>query len=126
MASDPAQFLCGECGKGFVDKVKLGLHHYSVHAEKPFECTHCGEKGNGVRKFLNHIREHSTQKKVDKCAECQFETQKPGNLKRHMQILQTVELISVEFPPLYIHSGQEDMDVIEYGICVDPTGKIFP
>ena len=72
------------------------------------------------------MRKHSTQKKVDKCAECQFETQKPGNLKRHMQILQTVEFISVEFPPLYIHSGQEDMDVIEYGICVDPTGKIFP
>ena len=62
MASDPAQFLCGECGKDFVDEVKLGLHHYSVHAEKPFECTHCGEKGN--------MREHSTQKKVDKCAEC--------------------------------------------------------
>ena len=28
MASDPAQFLCGECGKGFVDEVKSGLHHY--------------------------------------------------------------------------------------------------
>ena len=85
MAS-PAQFLCGERGKGFVDEVKLGLHHYSVHAEKSFECTHCGEKGNGRQKFLNHMRKHSTQKKVDKCAECQFETQKPGNLKRHMQI----------------------------------------
>ena len=57
-----------------------------VGVASPFECTHCGEKGNGRQKFLNHMRKHSTQKKVDKCAECQFETQKPGNLKRHMQI----------------------------------------
>ena len=50
-------------GKGFVDKVKLGLHHYSVHAEKSFECTHCGEKGNGRQKFLNHMRKHSTKRR---------------------------------------------------------------
>ena len=58
MASDPAQFLCGECGKGFVDEVKLGLHHYSVHAEKPFECTHCGEKGKifcAKRNMKRHV-----------------------------------------------------------------------
>ena len=33
-----AQFLCNECGKGFVDGVNLGLHQYAVHTEKPFEC----------------------------------------------------------------------------------------
>ena len=81
MAS-PAQFLCGERGKGFVDEVKLGLHHYSVHAEKSFECTHCGEKGTGVQKFQNHMRKHA-QKRVNKCDMCQFETPHPGNLKRH-------------------------------------------
>ena len=28
------QFLCNECGKYFVDYVKLGLHQYAVHTEK--------------------------------------------------------------------------------------------
>ena len=50
-----AQFLCNECGKGFVDDVNLGLHQYAVHTEKPFECAQCGEKGSGVQKFLNNI-----------------------------------------------------------------------
>ena len=26
-----AQFMCNECGKDFVDNVKLGLHQYNVH-----------------------------------------------------------------------------------------------
>ena len=26
-----AQFMCNECGKDFVDDVKLGLHQYNVH-----------------------------------------------------------------------------------------------
>ena len=29
-----AQFLCNECGKDFVDEVKLGLHQYAVHTKK--------------------------------------------------------------------------------------------
>ena len=28
------QFLCNECGKYFVDDVKLGLHQYAVHTKK--------------------------------------------------------------------------------------------
>ena len=35
------QFLCNDCGKGFIDEVKLSVHHYNVHSEKPFECTQC-------------------------------------------------------------------------------------
>ena len=56
-----AQFLCNDYGKSFIDEVKLSMHHYNV------ECTQCGEKGNGVVKFKNHMRKHSTQKKVNKC-----------------------------------------------------------
>ena len=28
------QFLCNDCGKDFVDDVKLGLHQYAVHTKK--------------------------------------------------------------------------------------------
>ena len=41
--------VCNDCGKTFMDDAKLGLHHYAVHSEKPFECSQCGEKGNGVQ-----------------------------------------------------------------------------
>ena len=60
-----AQFLCNDCGKSFIDEVKLSMHHYNVHSEKPFECTQCGEKGSGVQKFKNHIRKHATQNKMN-------------------------------------------------------------
>ena len=39
-----ARFLCNEWGKDFLDDVKLGLHQYAVHTEKPFECAQCGER----------------------------------------------------------------------------------
>ena len=29
-----AQFLCNDCGKSFIDEVKLSMHHYNVHSEK--------------------------------------------------------------------------------------------
>ena len=57
--------VCNDCGKTFMDDAKLGLHHYAVHSEKPFECSQCGEKGNGVQKFKNHMAKHA-QKKVQK------------------------------------------------------------
>ena len=53
-----ARFLCNEWGKDFLDDVKLGLHQYAVHTEKPFE------------KFQNHMRKHKTQKNVSKCELC--------------------------------------------------------
>ena len=81
--------MCNDCGKTFMDDAKLGLHHYAVHSEKPFECSQCGEKGNGVQKFKNHMAKHA-QKKVQKCDMCQFETPHPGNLKRHMKLHTTV------------------------------------
>ena len=40
-----AQFHCNECGKDFSDNVKLGLHQYAVHTEKP-----CSNK------VLNYVR----------------------------------------------------------------------
>ena len=57
------------------------MHHYNVHSEKPFECTQCGEKGNGVVKFKNHMRKHSTQKKVNKCEVCQSSVWNPTSWK---------------------------------------------
>ena len=73
-----AQFLCNECGKDFLDAVKLGLHQYAVHTDKPFECAQCGEMGSGVQKFQNHMRKHKTQKIVSKCELCEFETPHAG------------------------------------------------
>ena len=81
-----AQFLCNECGKDFLDAVKLGLHQYAVHTDKPFECAQCGEMGSGVQKFQNHMRKHKTQKIVSKCELCEFETPHAGNLKRHVKL----------------------------------------
>ena len=54
--------------------------------KKTFECAQCGEKGSGVQKFKNHMRNHSTQKKVYKCEVCHFETPHTGNLKRHVKL----------------------------------------
>ena len=61
------QFLCNDCGKDFVVDVKLGLHMYAMHTEKPFECAQCGERGSGVAKFKNHMRKHKSQNNVSKC-----------------------------------------------------------
>ena len=91
IAMEGSPLVCDDCGKSFTDDVKLGLHHYNVHSEKPFECTHCGEKGTGVQKFQNHMRKHA-QKRVNKCDMCQFETPHPGNLKRHMKLLNCARL----------------------------------
>ena len=76
------QFLCNDCGKDFVDSVKLGVHKYNMHTEKPFECG----RGSGMQKFQNHIRKHKTQKNVSKCELCEFETPHAGNLKRHVKL----------------------------------------
>ena len=81
-----AQFLCNECGKDFLDAVKLGLHQYAVHTDKPFECAQCGDMDSGVQKFQNHMRKHKTQKIVSKCELCEFETPHAGNLKRHVKL----------------------------------------
>ena len=48
-----------------MDDAKLGLHHYAVHSEKPFECSQCGEKGNGVQKFKNHMAKHAQKKSAE-------------------------------------------------------------
>ena len=80
------QFLCNDCGKDFVVDVKLGLHMYAMHTEKPFECAQCGERGSGVAKFKNHMRKHRSQNNVSKCDSCDFETPHAGNLKRHVKL----------------------------------------
>ena len=80
------QFLCNDCGKDFVDSVKLGVHKYNMHTEKPFECAQCGERGSGVAKFKNHMRKHRSQNNVSKCDSCDFETPHAGNLKRHVKL----------------------------------------
>ena len=80
------QFLCNDCGKDFVVDVKLGLHMYAMHTEKPFECAQCGERGSGVAKFKNHMRKHKSQNNVSKCDSCDFETPHAGNLKRHVKL----------------------------------------
>ena len=62
IAMEGSPFVCNDCGKFFTDDAKLGLHHYPVHSEKHFECTHCGEKGTGIQKFQNHMRKHAQKK----------------------------------------------------------------
>ena len=46
-------------------RVKKKKKNYAGNSEKPFECSQCGEKGNGVQKFKNHMAKHA-QKKVQK------------------------------------------------------------
>ena len=36
IAMEGSPLVCDDCGKSFTDDVKLGLHHYAVHSEKPF------------------------------------------------------------------------------------------
>ena len=67
--------MCNDCGKSFMDDAKLGLHHYAVHSEKPFECTQCGEKGTGVQKYKNHMRKHAQKKGKSKTFALEMQSQ---------------------------------------------------
>ena len=66
---DDKKYQCDECGKGFIDKTRLGSHILSLHTnEKPFVCRFmcgfaCSSSGNRTK---HETARHATKQSLDK------------------------------------------------------------
>ena len=75
-----AQFMCNECGKDFVDDVKLGLHQYNVH------CTQCGKILQTKDRLIQHEKSHrlnSEEQKTYSCYICKYKMNSKAYFNDH-------------------------------------------
>ncbi len=77
-------FLCDDCGKGFVGRQKLIEHRRAKHdSESPFRCEICDKSFNRSDKLKVHIRRFHTGEKPFKCDKCDFRAVDSSGLIHH-------------------------------------------
>ncbi|XP_050719044.1 protein abrupt-like [Eriocheir sinensis] len=80
MEENPA-LKCSVCNKQFQKKDSL-TRHMRTHNKEPYTCNQCSFISPSYRASLDHKKkEHGTP---HKCTLCDFATQRPYSLKRHM------------------------------------------
>lgn len=94
--SDTASFVCDDCGNTYPKRHLLNKH-YRIH-KPPLECPHdaCDKKLPQRKELGRHILSHHRSwakkqpefaylfTKVYRCENCAYATDRPDNLKRHV------------------------------------------
>lgn len=63
-------YVCKECGTGFVTKYRLKVHCKSMHAGGSFPCASCGKVFTTLQKHNNHVNTVHKLLKRFKCTKC--------------------------------------------------------
>ncbi|KAF9812355.1 hypothetical protein SFRURICE_005466 [Spodoptera frugiperda] len=63
-------YVCKECGTGFVTKYRLKVHTKSMHAGGNYPCEICGKVFSTSQKYKNHVNTVHKLLKRFKCTKC--------------------------------------------------------
>lgn len=63
-------YVCKECGTGFVTKYRLKVHTKSMHAGGNYPCEICGKVFSTTQKYKNHVNTVHKLLKRFKCTKC--------------------------------------------------------
>ena len=79
-----ADFLCDDCGKGFITRQKMMIHRRAKHTfEKPYICDACGEGFTRSDWLVVHRRRAHTGERPYKCDVCEWRGVDSSSLIHH-------------------------------------------
>ena len=82
--NNQTDFMCHECGKGFITKYKLIHHRRSKHTnERPYVCEECGEGFVRNDKLTVHKRRAHTGERPYPCPQCDWRGVDSSSLIHH-------------------------------------------
>ncbi|KAG6459159.1 zinc finger protein 429 [Manduca sexta] len=88
-------YLCSECGMGFVTENRLKVHAYSTHAEGTYQCEQCNKVLQTKHKLKMHIAIRHNMLKRFKCPKCDERFTEYFPRQKHMAVAHGID--SVKF-----------------------------
>jgi len=94
----PKNYICGECGTGFVSTKDLNRHRVVHTGEKPYSCPYCDQKFTAPSSRATHIRSIHEKSQEFLCPECEKPFNQKSNMVKHYKTihLETVVIICQE------------------------------
>jgi len=94
----PKNYVCGECGTGFVSTKDLNRHRVVHTGEKPYSCPYCDQKFTAPSSRATHIRSIHEKSQEFLCPECEKPFNQKSNMVKHYKTihLETVVIICQE------------------------------
>jgi len=94
----PKNYVCSECGTGFVSSKDLNRHRVVHTGEKPYSCPYCDQKFTAPSSRATHIRSIHEKSQEFLCPECEKPFNQKSNMVKHYKTihLETVVIICQE------------------------------
>ena len=83
----PKNYVCSECGMGFVSSKDLNRHRVVHTGEKPFECPYCDQKFTAPSSRATHIRTIHERSQTYACPQCEKSFNQKSNMIKHYKTI---------------------------------------
>ena len=78
-------FKCTQCEYSCIQANDLRIHRRVHSGEKPYKCDRCEYSSAKPHHYKNHSNKHDNDKKVNKCATCDFSCNELSGVRRHVE-----------------------------------------